>query len=132
MKKNQFVEIANLDEIPPGKMKHTETDGNEILVANLDGKFYALCDRCSHNNVPLSMGHLKDNVVTCPMHGARFDIKTGKRISDPTMPSINTESLPSSLQKYMQHAGRLMSRIKTYEQKKFEVKIEGNSVKVKI
>lgn len=76
MEKNQFVDIANLDEIPPGKMKHAETDGNEILVANVEGKFYALCDRCSHNNVPLSMGHLKDNIITCPMHGARFDIKT--------------------------------------------------------
>ena len=132
MEKNQFVDIANLDEIPPGKMKHAETDGNEILVAIVEGRFYALCDRCSHNNVPLSMGHLKDNVVTCPMHGARFDIKTGKKISDPTMPSINTESLPSNLQKYMQHAGQIMSRIKTYDQKKYEVKLEGNSVKVKI
>ncbi len=132
MDKNQFVDLANLDEIPPGKMKHAETDGNEILVANVDGKFYAVCDRCSHTNAPLSMGHLKDDVVTCPMHGARFDVKTGKKISDPTMPSINTESLPSNLQKYMQHAGQILSRIKTYDQKKYEVKIEGNNVKMKI
>jgi nitrite reductase/ring-hydroxylating ferredoxin subunit len=46
------------------KMKHAEIDGNEILVANKDRKFYALCDRCSHTNAPLAMGNLKDNVVT--------------------------------------------------------------------
>jgi 3-phenylpropionate/trans-cinnamate dioxygenase ferredoxin subunit len=132
MEKNHFVNLANIDEIPEGKIKHAEIDGNEILVANTDGKFYALCDRCSHTNAPLSMGNLKDNVVTCPMHGARFDIKTGKKISDPTMPSINMDSLPSNLQKYMQYAGQILSRIKTYDQKTYEVKIDGNSVKVRV
>jgi 3-phenylpropionate/trans-cinnamate dioxygenase ferredoxin subunit len=132
MEKNQFVDLANVDEIPAGKMKNVEIDGNEILVANVDGKFYALYDRCSHTNAPLSMGHLRDNVITCPMHGARFDIKTGKKISDPTMPSIKTDSLPSNLQKYIQHVGQILSRIKTYDQKIYEVKVEGNSIKVRI
>ena len=132
MEKNHFVNLASIDEIPEGKMKHAEIDGNEILVANTDGKFYALCDRCSHTNAPLSMGNLKDNAMTCPMHGARFDIKTGKKISDPTMPSINMDSLPSNLQKYMQYAGQILSHIKTYDQKTYEVKIEDNSVKVKV
>jgi nitrite reductase/ring-hydroxylating ferredoxin subunit len=64
MEKNHFVNLASIDEIPEGKMKHAEIDGNEILVANKDRKFYALCDRCSHTNAPLAMGNLKDNVVT--------------------------------------------------------------------
>ncbi len=108
------------------KMKHAEIDGNEILVANKDRKFYALGDRCSHTNAPLVMGNLKDNVVTCPLHGAKFDIKTGKKISDPTMPSLNMDSLPSNLQKYMQYAGQILSHIKTYDQKTYEVKISEN------
>jgi hypothetical protein len=62
------------------------------------------------------------------MHGARFDIKTGKKISDPTMPSINTDSLPPNFQKYVQYAGQILSRIKTYDQKTYEVKIEGNNM----
>jgi nitrite reductase/ring-hydroxylating ferredoxin subunit len=66
------------------------------------------------------------------MHGARFDIKTGKNVSDPIMPSLETDTLPSNLQKYMQYAGQFMSRIKTYDQKKYEAKVEGNSIKVKI
>jgi 3-phenylpropionate/trans-cinnamate dioxygenase ferredoxin subunit len=132
MEKDHFVDLASVDEIPVGKMKHVDADENEILVANTNGKFYALCDRCSHTNAPLSMGNLKDNVVTCPLHGAKFDIKTGKKISDPTMASINTDSLPTNLQKYMQYAGQILSRIKTYDQKTYEVKVEGNSVKVKV
>ena len=132
MEKNHSVNLASIDEIPMGKTKHAEIDGNEILAANTDGKFYALCDRCSHTNAPLSMGDLKDNVVTHPMHGARFDIKIGKKISDPTMPSINMDSLPLNLQKYMQYAGQILSRIKIYDQKTYEVKIEGNRVKVKV
>jgi nitrite reductase/ring-hydroxylating ferredoxin subunit len=78
------------------------------------------------------MGTLKDNVVICPMHGARIDIKTGKKISDPNTQSINTDSLPSNLQKYMQYVGQILFRIKTYDQKTYEVKVEDNRVKVRV
>ena len=44
MEKNQFVHLANVDEISTGKMKYVKTNGNEILVANVDGKFHVLCD----------------------------------------------------------------------------------------
>jgi nitrite reductase/ring-hydroxylating ferredoxin subunit len=125
-----YVEVAKVDEIPSGNMKHVEFNGNEIMIANLDGKFYALNDRCSHTNAPLSMGHIQGNIVTCPMHGARFDITTGEKVSDPKFPSIKTDSLPESLQRYMEYAGRLLSQIKTYDQQIYEVKVEDNRIKV--
>jgi nitrite reductase/ring-hydroxylating ferredoxin subunit len=56
MEKNQFVHLANVDEISTGKMKYVKTNGNEILVANVDGKFHVLCDRCARMNAPLSIG----------------------------------------------------------------------------
>lgn len=127
-----FVEVAKLDEVPAGKMKHIELNGKEIMIVNLDGKFYALNDRCSHTNAPLSMGHIQDNILTCPMHGARFDITTGKKVSDPKMPSFNIDSLPVNMQKYMEYAGQLLSRIKTYDQDSYEVRVEGNSIKLKL
>ena len=127
-----FVEVAKVDEIPSGSMKHVELNGREILIANLDGKFYALNDRCSHTNAPLSMGNIQGNIVTCPLHGARFDITTGKKMSDPKFPSLETNSLPENLQKYMEYAGRLLSQIKTYDQEIYEVKVEDNRVKVKL
>ena len=127
-----FVEVAKLDEVPAGKMKHIELNGKEIMIVNLDGKFYALNDRCSHTNAPLSMGHIQDSILTCPMHGARFDIATGKKVSDPKMPSFNIDSLPVNMQKYMEYAGQLLSRIKTYDQDSYEVRVEGNSIKLKL
>lgn len=74
MAQNEFVEVARVNEIPPGKMKHVEFNGKEVMIANLDGKFYALNDRCGHMNALLSLGNVKDNIVTCPFHGARFDV----------------------------------------------------------
>lgn len=127
-----FVEVAKLDEVPAGKMKHIELNGKEIMIVNLDGKFYALNDRCSHTNAPLSMGRIQDSILTCPMHGARFDITTGKKVSDPKMPSFNIDSLPVNMQKYMEYAGQLLSRIKTYDQDSYEVRVEGNSIKLKL
>ena len=82
MVQNDFVEVAKADEIPTGKMKHIEVNNKEIMLANLDGKFYALSERCSHTNARLSLGTINGKVVTCPLHGARFDITTGKKSSD--------------------------------------------------
>lgn len=45
MKENQLLEVSKVDEIPPGKMKHVEVNGKEIVISNIDGKFYAMDDR---------------------------------------------------------------------------------------
>jgi nitrite reductase/ring-hydroxylating ferredoxin subunit len=78
------------------------------------------------------MGHIQGNIVTCPMHGARFDITTGKKVSDPKFPSLEIDSLPVNLQKYMEYVGRLLSQIKTYDQEVYEVKVEGSSIKLRL
>jgi 3-phenylpropionate/trans-cinnamate dioxygenase ferredoxin subunit len=132
MAQKDFVEVAKVDEVPVGRMKHIEFNGKEIMIVNLDGKFYALSDRCSHTNAPLSMGHIQDSIITCPMHGARFDIITGQKVSDPKMPSFNIDSLPANMQKYMEYAGQLLSRIKTYDQDSYEVRVEGSSIKLRL
>ncbi len=62
---NNFVEVAKVDDIPAGKMKHIEVDGKELVIANANGKFYAINDRCAHMNAPLSLGNLTGNFVTC-------------------------------------------------------------------
>ena len=81
MSKNEFVEGARVSEISDGKMKHMEVDGKEVLIANVGGKFYAISDRCGHMNALLSMGNLTGNIVTCPFHGAKYDVTTGKKLS---------------------------------------------------
>src|ERR671921_1583222 len=133
MEKDQFVDIAKVDEIPSGKMKHVEVNGKEIAIANMNGKFYALDDRCGHMNALLSMGNLTGNIVTCPFHGAKFDVTSGKKLSEPVLtPSQEMEPLPKTWQKYLEHAGQLMAHIKTYDQEIYETKIEGDTIKIKI
>jgi nitrite reductase/ring-hydroxylating ferredoxin subunit len=129
-----YVEVAKIDEIPLGNMKHVELDGKEIVVANLNGKFYAMDDRCGHMNALLSMGNISnEGVVTCPFHGARFDINTGKKVKEPVLtPSQEMEPLPKTWQNYMEHAGQLMSHIKTYDQQTYEVLVDGNRIKISI
>ena len=128
-----YVEVTKIEEISSGKMKHVELGGKEIVVANLNSKFYAMDDRCGHMNALLSMGNISnDGVVTCPFHGARFDITTGKKVKEPVLaPSQEMEPLPKTWQNYMEHAGQLMSHIKTYDQQTYEVLVDGNRIKIR-
>jgi nitrite reductase/ring-hydroxylating ferredoxin subunit len=131
--KNEFVEIAKVNEISDGKMKHIEVDGKEVLIANVGGKFYAINDRCGHMNALLSMGNLTGNTVTCPFHGAKFDVTNGKKLSEPILtPSQEMEPLPQTWQKFFENVGQLMAHIKTYDQIAYETKIDGDSVKIKL
>lgn len=131
---NQFVDVSDVKDVPPGKMNRVEVEEKEILLANSDGRLYALCDRCSHMNAPLSMGTLNGKVVTCGMHGARFDVTTGKKVGEPMAldPSMFPEPLPQSLQKMFAHSAQIQSKIKTYDQPTYEAKVEGNRIKVRM
>ena len=76
-----FVKVAKTIDIPAGKMKHVEVDGIEILIANVEGKFYAVGDKCPHLNATVSNGTLNKTIVTCPRHLSTFDVTTGRVIS---------------------------------------------------
>lgn len=84
-----LVKVAKTTDIPVGKMMHVEVNGIPILIANVEGKFYAVCDRCPHLNATLSEGFLNDKIVTCPRHLSSFDITTGRVISG-TRSSLQT------------------------------------------
>ena len=131
---HQFIDSSDIKDVPSGKMKHVEVEEKEILLANSDGKLYALCDRCSHMNAPLSMGTLNGKVVTCPLHGARFDVTTGKKVGEPMTPDPSKfpEPLPGSLQKMFARSAEITSKVKTYDQSTYETKVEGNRVKVRM
>jgi nitrite reductase/ring-hydroxylating ferredoxin subunit len=133
MSKNEFIEVGKVSEISDGKMKHIEVDGKEVLIANVGGKFYAISDRCGHMNALLSMGNLTGNTVTCPFHGAKYDVTNGKKLSEPILtPSQEMEPLPQTWQKFFENVGQLMARIKTYDQVAYETMIDGDSIKIKL
>jgi nitrite reductase/ring-hydroxylating ferredoxin subunit len=130
----QFFEVGKVEEVPVGKMKHVEVQGKEIVISNIGGKFYAMDDRCGHMNAQLSMGSISnDDIVTCPFHGARFDVTTGKKVKEPVLtPSQQMEPLPKTWQNYLEHAGQLMSHIKTYNQQIYEIQVEGDKIRIRV
>ena len=80
-----FVKVAKTDEIVPGQGKMTEVGGKKIALFNVEGSFHAIDDTCTHRGGPLSEGSLEGNQVTCPLHGARFDVTTGE-VLGPRLP----------------------------------------------
>ena len=134
MTQNQdYVEAGKVREITEGHMKHVEINGKEIAIANLDGKFYAFADRCGHMNARLSRGNINQNIVTCPFHAAKFDITSGKKIGEPVLElPPGMEPLPPNWQKYMGVVAQEMSFIKTFDQEIYNVKVEGDNIKIKV
>jgi nitrite reductase/ring-hydroxylating ferredoxin subunit len=121
-----------VNEIGDKQMKHVEINGKEIVLAKSGGKFYAFAEICGQMNARLSHGNIDQNVVTCPFHAAKFDITTGNKVREPVFgipPGM--DPLPPSWQKYMEHSGQEMALIKTYNQETYEVKIEGDKIKIK-
>jgi 3-phenylpropionate/trans-cinnamate dioxygenase ferredoxin subunit len=76
----EFVKVIDTTELPENKMVKLLAGGKEILLANVEGSYYATAHKCTHLGGPLSKGALDGNTVTCPWHGAQFDVKTGKAV----------------------------------------------------
>ena len=133
MSQNQdYLQVCKVNEISNGQMKHVEINGKEIVIANLNGKFYAFAERCGHMNARLSRGNITQNIVTCPFHAAKFDITSGKKTGEPVLEiPPGMEPLPPTWQKYMEYVGKEMSYIKTYDQETYEVKVVGDIVKIR-
>jgi 3-phenylpropionate/trans-cinnamate dioxygenase ferredoxin component len=77
---SDYVSIANADELRDGEMKKVDVDGRELLLARVDGSYYAIDDRCPHMGGDLSKGSLQGSIVTCPKHGSRFDVRDGQLV----------------------------------------------------
>ena len=107
----EYFEVAKTGEITEGSMKACTVHGKDILVANYGGKYYAIDGKCTHLGGDLSKGKLEGKIVTCPLHGSKFDITTGESISGPKIGFL---------------------KLKTKSEPSYEVKIEGDTIKVNI
>jgi nitrite reductase/ring-hydroxylating ferredoxin subunit len=86
-----FVKVADRNEIQSGKTKKVKLGKKEILIVNIGERFYAIQAHCTHRNGDLSMSSLDGTIVTCPVHGAKFDVTTGRVVSPPKMGSSQTK-----------------------------------------
>jgi len=101
---SEFIAVAGVDEIPAGGMLTVEVGGESVIVVEQDGEYFALQDRCSHEEFPLSEGELDNGEITCILHGASFDVRTG-----------TPKSLPAIL-----------------PVKKYDVRVEGDEIQVRV
>ena len=85
-----YVRVAKLSEVPPGTVKPVEANGVGIALCNVGGTVYALRDECTHEAFPLSAGELEGAVLTCPLHGAQFDVRTGRVRALPATVPVQT------------------------------------------
>jgi 3-phenylpropionate/trans-cinnamate dioxygenase ferredoxin subunit len=73
-----FVKAAQKGDVPLGRVKVVEVEGEDIALCNVDGTIYAVANVCTHDGGPLGQGYLEDGEIECPRHGARFSVRTGK------------------------------------------------------
>jgi nitrite reductase/ring-hydroxylating ferredoxin subunit len=106
-----FVAAAKTSDIAPGTMKAVSAGGKQVLLANVDGAFYAMQKNCPHLGFNLCKGKLHGAVVTCALHGAGFDLKTGGAV-DP--------------------ANLILFKVKTKNAATYPTKVDGDQVLIAV
>ena len=99
-----FHKVIEVNELTPGSCKGVEVSGQQIALFNIGGTFYAIGNACTHRGGSLSEGTVEGTTVTCPLHGAEFDVTTGKNMTPPAPAEV-----PS-----------------------YKVRVEGNDIQVEI
>lgn len=86
----RFIRVAATSDVPSGTMTSVDVDGESLMLCNVEGEYYAVRDECTHESFPLSEGDLRDHVVTCMLHGASFDVRTGEILALPAYEPVQT------------------------------------------
>jgi 3-phenylpropionate/trans-cinnamate dioxygenase ferredoxin subunit len=88
----EVVGVCAVEDLSAGTMRPVEWEDLEILVANCGGAFYAIENRCSHDNGPLNEGELDQRACTveCPRHGSVFDLRSGRTLCLPAYEPVDT------------------------------------------
>jgi len=93
---SKLVKVAETKQVAPGTGKVVEAEGRSLALFNVSGAFYAIDNTCTHRGGPLGEGDLAGEVVTCPWHGAQFNITTGKVVAPPAQKGV--QSYPVKVQ----------------------------------
>jgi 3-phenylpropionate/trans-cinnamate dioxygenase ferredoxin subunit len=83
-----YVDIGPEGELPAGGRLFVELEGRSLVIFNVAGQLFAIADVCSHDDGPVGDGELDGYTITCPRHGAQFDIRNGKATQMPAVVDI--------------------------------------------
>ncbi|HJU23542.1 MAG TPA: non-heme iron oxygenase ferredoxin subunit [Casimicrobiaceae bacterium] len=87
---SDWVDVASEASFAPGTWHDVDVDGTAIAVFNLEGRYYAIENVCTHDGGILTGGSIDGEVIVCPRHGARFSIRTGEVLSPPAYEDVPT------------------------------------------
>ncbi len=82
------MKVPKTNEIGPGQARRVDVQGTRIALFNIDGTFFAVDSTYTEKGGPLAEGEISDHKVTCPWHGARFDVRTGKVVGPPAQQAV--------------------------------------------
>lgn len=85
-----FIKVARADDLEDGELMAVEVDGEPVCLAKVHGEICAFTDDCTHIGGPLNEGELDGEVLTCPWHGAQFNVRTGQVLRGPARQDIQT------------------------------------------
>ncbi len=84
----EYVEVITASELPNGERLFVEIADRPLVIFNIAGQFFSIGDVCSHDDGPVGEGDINGYNITCPRHGAEFDIRTGKVVQMPAVVDI--------------------------------------------
>lgn len=80
---SDWTEIMADAALAEGEYVLTDVDGVDVAIFRIDGGLYAIQDICTHDGAEIASGRREGDVLTCPRHGAKFCLKSGKRLRGP-------------------------------------------------
>ncbi len=84
----EFFDIVPADQLPVGERLFIEVEGRSVVMFNIAGALFAIADVCSHDDGPVGEGDLEGFAITCPRHGAQFDVRSGAVLQMPAVIDI--------------------------------------------
>lgn len=85
--------VCGVDDLTDGQMKDVRVGDTDVLLARVDGQYYALYPKCAHYQAPLQKGILNGNRLICPWHNACFDVRNGQRLEAPSLNGLTTHEV---------------------------------------
>ena len=88
-----MTRVAHVSEIKAGTMRCFVIGSKRLLIAYNNGQYYAVDEMCTHEEVSLCGGSLKDHYIKCPLHGSRFNLINGEAVDEPADEALRTYPL---------------------------------------
>lgn len=87
---SEWIDVASVEDFPSGSFRLVTANDIAILVFNLNGRYYAVENICTHEYAQLSEGKLEGEHIVCPLHGAHFSVITGEALTAPAYENLRT------------------------------------------